>query len=1233
MVNISYGASNGFLNELINTLGSSETNTSSTLAFDPSLIQVEDDDSTIQVMHDGANQFLSGYLSLWYDYSRAIYYLYNYTDAYTTNILDPLDYPTINATWNETLGIPQNTTFTFIAFNSTNQTVPGIGLPYGIVMQMDPFLADKVLNNLVYNSLSANIVQESQEYQLLYLLNQSWYTAWDSETNFTFGLFNPLFDDYLGVDNTTLGTFGPPPFVIPQQLSQNIELSQLGIFQRLTRIQRDSFKEYINLLSEINPPTYSIINATPSNTTLPNITSTLTEGDLTEITLNIYSELSEIFITNLSYSSDFINMETIQYLLESFETYLTDLKISLKALKTLDINILNEFVINFVGGLFSSDSTSFIGDNLDFSNFGEVDVNIELVIEPFNVTDFVEKTLLAGKSGLSSEDVNNITNKSASQLMQGILQAIPEPTIENLPESIRHSFISPQNKTMLITIEYDESPEEKDLARQIKLIRSITQNEIIGTILEGKVKIYVTGELAISYDFDHTLEEDIEKIDIVTVVLVLILLTIVFRSFVTPTVPLLSIGMALFMGIGVLSIVSDIQNLSIPSLMIAVMTVIMFGAGVDYCLFILARYREERQNGKPKYRAVKEAVIHAGESVTSSGMTVMIGFGSLLLSSFILLNQMGLGPMIGIAFSLIAALTLIPFALLIFGDKLFWWRNFDKEYGKKLAHKKVEDDLTKNLFISEKNSKIKKKRSFFRRIAQFTVNHPWFVIITFLILSTPFIYLATTVQPSYDNTDILPVGVESVEGIQALQGSFPLGSFFPVVATMEFKEPINNSNYFNISQLQLVEDFAQYLLTQVKNEKGDPIYSEVRTITRPSGYPINFTDPDTLNSLSMGMMLQYISIKTDNATVIINALSLEDPIGEEALNAVGDIREWREDIGKTDTRFSSDNVEILIGGSPGAFREIQQIIDRESPILIGFVILGIYLVLFFLLGSVFTPIRLEFTILLTVFISLGASQLVFVLLLGRGIPWILPIMLTVLIFGLGIDYDIFIVTRMREEVAYRGATDTEAIVTAIEKTGGVITAAGIIMASALGSLMIAQSNILQIMGFAFFVAILLDATVVRMFLVPAIMVVMGKNLNWWNPIKGLERVPSKEERKRLRTEFIEETELASRLITEDEIKYKQRKLKTEYKEFYGTWRKLVLNAQRYRHFSNSEMQNFKKYVTDIKTSTNERRESYNQEDQELVAALSYDFRKNRNQLNKINDVLRFFDEIGFITEN
>lgn len=157
----------------------------------------------------------------------------------------------------------------------------------------------------------------------------------------------------------------------------------------------------------------------------------------------------------------------------------------------------------------------------------------------------------------------------------------------------------------------------------------------------------------------------------------------------------------------------------------------------------------------------------------------------------------------------------------------------------------------------------------------------------------------------------------------------------------------------------------------------------------------------------------------------------------------------------------------------------------------------IFILLLVVLGAVFTPMRSIVTILMSVFWTLAITALVFEHVLGDQLLWLMPIVLIVVCLGLGMDYDIFLTTRVREEV-HKGRSIKDAIVEAVKATGGVITICGLIMAGAFATMTLSGSVMLQEFGFALAFAILLDATVVRMYLVPAMMSMMGK-WNWWAP--------------------------------------------------------------------------------------------------------------------------------------
>jgi RND superfamily putative drug exporter len=177
------------------------------------------------------------------------------------------------------------------------------------------------------------------------------------------------------------------------------------------------------------------------------------------------------------------------------------------------------------------------------------------------------------------------------------------------------------------------------------------------------------------------------------------------------------------------------------------------------------------------------------------------------------------------------------------------------------------------------------------------------------------------------------------------------------------------------------------------------------------------------------------------------------------------------------------------------------------------VVIGIYVVLLLVLASVFSPLKSILTILLSISWTLALTLLIFQVYLGQPVLYLVPMILLVVCLGLGMDYDILLITRMREEVV-KGMINHDAIVHAVEKTGAIITACGVIMASAFGSMMLSNGYLLKQFGFALMFAILLDATIVRIYLVPAIMSLMG-HWNWWAP-GPIRRMNERRDRKRLR---------------------------------------------------------------------------------------------------------------------
>jgi RND superfamily putative drug exporter len=194
---------------------------------------------------------------------------------------------------------------------------------------------------------------------------------------------------------------------------------------------------------------------------------------------------------------------------------------------------------------------------------------------------------------------------------------------------------------------------------------------------------------------------------------------------------------------------------------------------------------------------------------------------------------------------------------------------------------------------------------------------------------------------------------------------------------------------------------------------------------------------------------------------------------------------------------------VYVGGSSGSILDTKNTFDSEFDSVVPIVAIGVALVLLVVLGSLFLPVFAVLSVLMSVVWTLVVTKLLFQTYFNYPILFILPFLLFVTLLGLGMDYNIFILTRIREE-ATKGGSLNDAIIRAIEQTGGIITAAAIILAGSLGALMLSSDLLLKQMGFAFAFSILLDALIVRTYLVPAVMSTVGR-WNWFNPIPYLNR--------------------------------------------------------------------------------------------------------------------------------
>jgi RND superfamily putative drug exporter len=761
---------------------------------------------------------------------------------------------------------------------------------------------------------------------------------------------------------------------------------------------------------------------------------------------------------------------------------------------------LSQVTTSSTSGGQSSTSQSALAQNLMSQEFPHPQSNATAIIlvQGNDVTDNATKifTLRLDKSLLMPGVLNSLENVTtiyslertaftAYFLRQGYnyttAQSLANQTVWHetlsqypplIPPTIIKNFISLNNNTMIILVNFSEAPGSFGSADTDPILKNVvTMRDIISQLKASDnepLQTYVTGDLATTADSSLGSSADLGRIEPVTVGAILILAGLFFFAIVTPFVPLATVGMALLMAEGGLYLIGK-YIIPIQDTTTTFLFTIMLGVGTDYAIFLMARYREERVEGRNKADAVQTSITWSGESIATSATTVIIAFGAMTLTSFTLLRSIGVGLGFGVLIALLVSLTLIPSLILVAGDRIFW----------PTSGKRFE------AYATRARKKRAERPGYFRRAAGFSVRRPVLVLGLALIISIPAIYISLTGSTSYDFAAGLPQA-ESVKGITALEQSFGAGQIGPTQVLVQFPVPLLvNGNLTADAQANL-ENLSRNI-TKLSNVK------EVTGPTRPNGVPVNATNMTSLTPEERQAILG--SIGKDNRTAMLTVLFADEPFTQNSLNTVTQIRNLVTRLQSSDPSLAQDT--ILVGGASASTLDFaNETVNQFNTIRI-LTVAAIFVVLLVVLGSYPLAITGILSIGLSIIWAYAATLLFFNNVLQSGVLFIIPLVLFLLLYGIGMDYNIFILTRIREE-AQKGKETSQAVVDAVDRTGGIITALALILAGALGSLLLSSNRLLEGFGFAIALAVVLDAMVVRTYLVPAIMSLLGPRA-WWGP--------------------------------------------------------------------------------------------------------------------------------------
>jgi RND superfamily putative drug exporter len=541
----------------------------------------------------------------------------------------------------------------------------------------------------------------------------------------------------------------------------------------------------------------------------------------------------------------------------------------------------------------------------------------------------------------------------------------------------------------------------------------------------------------------------------------LLIVGLLFLAPLAALVPVLLGGVSVSVALASIYVsVVEVGHGSLTFLTPTLTILLMLGLAVDYAVLQLKRTREERQKGKSIEESVSISIKWAGQAVLTAGITVIVSYVVMAAVNVPLFSDVGAAIALGVSILLVASLTLLPALEIALGDKMFW---------------------------PGLNRQAKAKanpRNILRKVAHGTLKRKVPVIIIISIVALGAFYVTYSTPTSYDFLRLIP-NFQSNQGLTVIADNFGGGTIAPTSIVITTPTPVVYGN----------NQFNQTLLNQIEQITAAAADSDgVITVTgptRPFGNTFNYS---AIETLSEPLYTQYATqifstIGNDNKTVIITVGLSGSPSSQTTIDSL------RTMTANIETVPILDGVSVHFGGQTQSTYDNQEFMSSLLPEVLIILSIAVYVILFFQLRSAFTPVRLIFTILCSVVFSLAILSLIFYVGMNLPIMDFAPILVVVTMLGVGIDYDIFFVTRIREEVL-SGKTDNEAITTALEKVWVTILSLGLVLSTVFASLFITGIAILQEFSVAVAAAILLDVTVVILFFVPSLMG-LAQKFNWW----------------------------------------------------------------------------------------------------------------------------------------
>ena len=686
--------------------------------------------------------------------------------------------------------------------------------------------------------------------------------------------------------------------------------------------------------------------------------------------------------------------------------------------------------------------------------------------------------------------------KVGSPIISGI-RSFQDPNAGALIKSKRGETSNARLMLVELTTEFMDGRNRWPVGK----IESLLTDEEFSKHIPPGLSISMSGEATVGRDMINAARDSAKATELLTFVLVLGLLGAIYRAPALAFIPLVTVVIAVKLSMSVLILFATQKWVVLFQGIESYVAVLTYGAGVDYCLFLIARYKEEIDAGVSYDEAVSNSVAKVGAAIAASAGTVICGIGMMIFAEFGKFRDAGIAISFGLTVVLVASLTLTPALLRLTGKWAFW---------PQLRTERVSGGWISSTSLWSRLSEIHWLQNTWEIVGRALIKNPMTIWLASILLMLPFAIIGVLFYShlSYGLLSDLSASSPSVKGTRALRENFPAGATGSITVLLrnddvDFSDESTGLAWVDELTESLYERKAELQLADIRSVSRPLGGSDERLTELPAGGP---------RKIKMRKSIDYYVSDEESLATHVTRIELTAENDPFARDSIDQLTRLEHEIREILPKELKSNTKILVSGSTASIRDLKAVTDRDQVRIDLLVVFAVFVILVVLLRRVALCTYLIVTVLFSYLVALGATYAFFWATDPQfaGLDWKVPMFLFTILIAVGEDYNIFLMTRIDEEQVNHGPV--KGVIEALSKTGRIISSCGIIMAGTFASLCAGSLKGMIQLGFALAFGVLLDTFVVRPILVPAYLVLLhsgrfGKLGKWLGGPVGQPETP------------------------------------------------------------------------------------------------------------------------------